>query len=119
MPRLEAALGNDEDDRVLRGTLLIARAELLLRDGAWDAAAPLMEQAVALRPDDASVLNFAGYSALERRKDVKQPLARIEAAWAQEPQNASITDLAGLGLFPNRAGRRCGDIARKGTARRA
>ena len=97
--RLEAALGDEEGDRVLRGTLLIARAELLLRDGAWDAAAPLMEQAVTLRPDDAAVLNFVGYSALERRKDVQQSLARIEAAWAQESQNASITDSLGWAYF--------------------
>lgn len=97
--RLEAALGEGEGDQILRGSLLIARAELLLRADEWDAAAPLMERAVALRPNDAAVLNFAGYSALERRKDVKQSLARIEAAWAQEPQNASITDSLGWAYF--------------------
>lgn len=97
--RLEAALGDDEGDRSLRGTLLIARAELLLQAGEWDAAEPLMEKAVKLRPDDASILNFAGYSALERRKDVEQSLARIEAAWAKEPQNASITDSLGWAYF--------------------
>ena len=97
--RLEAALGGGEDDRSLRGTLLIARAELLLQAGEWDAAEPLMEEAVALSPDDASVLNFAGYSALERRKDVERSLARIEAAWKQEPQNASITDSLGWAYF--------------------
>ncbi len=97
--RLEATLGEEDGDRVLRGTLLIARAELLLQADQWDAAAPLMEKAVALRPGDAAVLNFAGYSALERRKDVEQSLARIEAAWAQEPQNASITDSLGWAYF--------------------
>lgn len=97
--RLEGTLADDADDRALRGTLLIARAELLLQADQWDAAAPLMESAVALRPNDAAVLNFAGYSALERRKDVKQSLARIEAAWAQEPQNASITDSLGWAYF--------------------
>ncbi|WP_447930625.1 tetratricopeptide repeat protein [Sphingopyxis fribergensis] len=97
--RLETSLGNSAGDNMLRGTLLIARAELLLQAGQWDAAAPLMEKAVALRPDDASILNFAGYSALERRKDVKQSLARIEAAWAQEPQNASIADSLGWAYF--------------------
>lgn len=97
--RLEAALGEDEGDQMLRGSLLIARAELLLRADEWDAAASLMERAVALRPNDAAVLNFAGYSALERRKDVKQSLARIETAWAQEPQNASITDSLGWAYF--------------------
>lgn len=97
--RLEAALGDDENDRSLRGTLLIARAELLLQADKWDTAKPLMEKAVTLRPDDASILNFAGYSALERRKDVKQSLARIEAAWRQEPLNASITDSLGWAYF--------------------
>ena len=97
--RLEGSLGNSAGDNMLRGTLLIARAELLLQADEWDAAAPLMEKAVALRPDDASILNFAGYSALERRKDVKQSLARIEAAWAQEPQNASIADSLGWAYF--------------------
>lgn len=97
--RLEAALGDDEDDGSLRGMLLIARAELLLQAGQWDAASPLIEKAVALRPGDASILNFAGYSALERRRDVKQSLARIEEAWRQEPQNASISDSLGWAYF--------------------
>lgn len=97
--RLEATLGDGEEDQSLRGTLLIARAELLLQADDWDAAAPLIEKAVGLRPDDASILNFAGYSAIERRKDVPQSLARIEAAWAQEPQNASITDSLGWAYF--------------------
>src|SRR3546814_2351127 len=43
--RLEAALGDGEGDRAIRGTLLIARADLLLQVGQWDAAAALMERA--------------------------------------------------------------------------
>ena len=58
-----------------------------------------MEKAITLQPDDASVLNFVGYSALERRKDVERSLARIEAAWRQEPKNASITDSLGWAYF--------------------
>lgn len=97
--KLEGTLGDSEGDQSLRGSLLIARAELLLQAGNWDDAAPLIEKAVSLRPDDAAILNFAGYSALERRKDVKQSLARIEAAWAQQPQDASITDSLGWAYF--------------------
>src|SRR3546814_12185996 len=41
------------------------------------------------------VLNFAGYSAIERRRDVDASLKMIEAAWAKEPQNPSITDSLG------------------------
>jgi len=96
---LEATLGDVADDAPLRGSLLIARAELKLQAGDWDGAAPLMEKAVNLRPGDATILNFAGYSALERRKNVKQSLARIEAAWKAEPQSASITDSLGWAYF--------------------
>src|SRR3546814_6985940 len=38
---------------------------------------------------------FAGYSAIERRRDVDASLKMIEAAWAKEPQNPSITDSLG------------------------
>src|SRR3546814_10950201 len=41
------------------------------------------------------VLNFAGYSAIERRRNVDASLKMIEAAWAKEPQNPSITDSLG------------------------
>ncbi len=93
--RLEASLGDDREDAALRGTLLIARAELLLQADDWDSAQPLLEQAVALRPDDPEILNFAGYSALERRQNVKQAVTRLEAAWEREPQSAAITDSLG------------------------
>ncbi|MBA3940865.1 MAG: hypothetical protein C0520_06615 [Sphingopyxis sp.] len=97
--RLEASLGDGAEDAALRGSLLIARAELLLQAGDWEAAKPLMEKAVALRPNDATVLNFVGYSALERRHEVPQSLARIEAAWRQEPQSPAITDSLGWAYF--------------------
>jgi len=97
--QLEATLGEGDEEQALRGTLLIARAQLLLEADDWDAAHPLIEKAVALRPGDASVLNFAGYSAIERRKDVEKSLARIEAAWNEEPQSPSITDSLGWAYF--------------------
>ncbi|MGV1683039.1 tetratricopeptide repeat protein [Sphingopyxis sp. NJF-3] len=97
--RLEASLGDGEEDAALHALLLISRADLLLKAGDWDGAAPLIEQAVALRPGDAAVLNFAGYSAIERRKNVEQSLERIEAAWRKEPQDPSITDSLGWAYF--------------------
>ncbi|UKK85025.1 hypothetical protein L7H23_02650 [Sphingopyxis sp. BSN-002] len=96
---IEATLGEDAGDRNLRGSLLIARAELLLQGNDWDAAKQLMDQALAISPADPTILNFTGYSAIERRKDVPQSLARIEAAWNAEPQNASITDSLGWAYF--------------------
>jgi Flp pilus assembly protein TadD len=97
--RLEADLGDDEFDRALHGSILIARAELLLQAGDWDAAEPLLDKAIALRPDDPNVLNFVGYSSIERRKNVEKSFAQIEAAWAQDPQSAAITDSLGWAYF--------------------
>lgn len=96
---IEATLGEGPVDKALRGSLLIARADLLLRANDWDGAKALMDQALSLRPGDATILNFVGYSAIERRKDVSQSLARIEAAWNTEPQSASITDSLGWAYF--------------------
>ncbi|MBB5706897.1 tetratricopeptide repeat protein [Sphingopyxis panaciterrulae] len=91
--RLEASLG--VGDAPLRAAVLVARADLVLRTQGWDAAEPLIDRALKLGPDDPMVLNFAGYSAIERRRDVDASLKMIEAAWAKEPQNPSITDSLG------------------------
>ncbi|WP_260582781.1 tetratricopeptide repeat protein [Sphingopyxis sp. PET50] len=96
---LDADLDDDENDVALRGSILIARAELLLQADDWDAAEPLLTKAVALRPNDPNILNFVGYSSIERRKNVDASLAQIEAAWAQDPQSAAITDLLGWAYF--------------------
>ncbi|WP_227339731.1 MULTISPECIES: tetratricopeptide repeat protein [Sphingopyxis] len=96
---IEATLGDGDDDMALRATLLVARAELLLEADDWEGAAPLLERAVALRPSDAQILNYAGYSALERRQNVEQSLARIKMAWEQQPTNAAITDSLGWAYF--------------------
>lgn len=97
--RLEADLGDDEFDKALHGSILIARAELLLQAHDWDATEPLLDQAIALRPNDPNVLNFVGYSSIERRKNIEKSFAQIEAAWAQDPQNAAITDSLGWAYF--------------------
>jgi len=96
---IEATLGDEVEDRALHATLLIARAELRLQADDWDGASALIETAVTLRPADPTVLNFAGYSAIERRKNVAQSLKRIEAAWNADPQNAAITDSLGWAYF--------------------
>ncbi len=97
--RLLGRLGESEPEQALRSALLMAKANLLLAQDDWDAASPLLEQAVALRPDDAATLNFVGYSALERRRNIDQSLARIEAAWRQDPKNPQITDSLGWAYY--------------------
>lgn len=99
LTRLEADLGASDADQALRGNILVARAQLLLKADDWGAAEPLLDRAVALRPNDPGILNFVGYSSIERRKNVDRSLAQIEAAWKQAPQSAAITDSLGWAYF--------------------
>lgn len=84
-----------EAGAALHASLLVGKADLLIRGGRWDMAKPLLEEAVALQPDDPVTLNFAGYSALERREDLTLATQRIEAAWKADPRNSSIQDSLG------------------------
>lgn len=84
---------------VLAARLRIARAEIHLASKDWAAAKPLLDQAIALQPADASILNFAGYSAIEARRDIEASFALIERAWRLDPNNAAITDSLGWAHF--------------------
>ena len=123
--RLEAALGDGDDSAPLRATLLVARAELRLQAKDWDGAAPLMQRALALRPNDPTILNFVGYSALERRIDVAfegaeaaLPDERAGRFFFEQPEaianqrpHAGIAHHAGPGLLARRG--LAGDEARR------
>lgn len=93
--RLIALLPAGEANGGLRAAVLIARAEILVRQNRWTEAKSLLEQALAANPDDAGTLNYVGYSALERRDNLPQAVQRIEAAWAKDQRNAAITDSLG------------------------
>lgn len=104
--KLLAQPAEGPDDSALRAALLIAKAEIKLKQNRWAEAEPLLEAALAANPDDPGTLNFVGYSALERRDNVPLALARIEAAWRSEPGNAAITDSLGWAYVLT------GDVAR-------
>lgn len=104
--KLLAQPDKEPDDTALRAALLIAKAEIKLKQNRWAEAEPLLEAALAANPDDPGTLNFVGYSALERRDNVPLALARIEAAWRGEPGNAAITDSLGWAYVLT------GDVAR-------
>ena len=104
--RLLAQTGPPTIDPELHAALLIAKAEIKLKQGRWAEAAPLLEAALAANPNDPGTLNFVGYSALERRDNVPRALARIEAAWRGDSGNAAITDSLGWAYVLT------GDVAR-------
>jgi Flp pilus assembly protein TadD len=58
----------------------------------WDAAEADFRKALRLSPDQASVLNYLGYSLVEQRRNLDEALTMIERAVALEPESGYIVD---------------------------
>ncbi len=67
--------------------------------GQWDAARDSLMRANELLPDSPTILNYLGYSQLERRENVPEALQQVERAYALRSNSAAITDSLGWGLF--------------------
>lgn len=93
--RLLDELAKSGEDPILQAFLLVSLADLRLKTEDWSAVAPLIDRAVELAPNNPTVLNFAGYSAIERRIDLEKSLDLIERAHRGQPDNPAITDSLG------------------------
>lgn len=65
----------------------------------WEKAEPDFRQALALNPDQPQVLNYLGYSYIDRNENLIEALAMIERAVAQSPDSGYIVDSLAWGLF--------------------
>ena len=65
----------------------------------WPSAEADFRAALALRPDQPQVLNFLGYSLVERGEKLDEALGMIETAAAARPDNGAIVDSLGWVLF--------------------
>jgi tetratricopeptide (TPR) repeat protein len=65
----------------------------------WPAAEADFRAALVLRPDHPQVLNYLGYSLVERGEKMDEALGMIEAAAASQPENGAIVDSLGWVLF--------------------
>jgi Flp pilus assembly protein TadD len=79
--------------------LLLQQANALLQAGDWPGAKMAGEHAVALAPQEPAVLNFLGYSQLERGENVAGASAMIAQAQALAPDDPSITDSLGWSWY--------------------
>ena len=73
--------------------------------GDWDGAERDLKQALALSPDQPEVLNYLGYSWVDRGVDLSGAKAMIERAVAAKPDSGAIVDSLGwayyrLGQYP-------------------
>jgi tetratricopeptide (TPR) repeat protein len=69
----------------------------------WPAAETDLHHALALNPDNADVMNYLGYSLVERNQDLPEALKLIQRAVELQPENGYIVDSLGWAYF--RAGK--------------
>jgi tetratricopeptide (TPR) repeat protein len=69
------------------------------RAGDWEAAEADFRQALEIEPDQPLVLNYLGYSMVEKGENLDEALAMIEKAVAARPDDGYITDSLGWVLY--------------------
>ena len=65
----------------------------------WPAAEADFREALALQPDHPQILNYLGYSLVERGEKLDEALGMLETAAAARPDNGAIIDSLGWVLF--------------------
>ncbi|ABG32895.1 tetratricopeptide repeat protein [Roseobacter denitrificans] len=79
--------------------LLYARAISYERQGLWDQAEKDFRAALELNPGQPQVLNYLGYSLVEKRIKLDEALEMIERAVAASPNSGYIIDSLGWALY--------------------
>lgn len=79
--------------------LWFARAVAHERTGQWPLAEADFRAALEVEPDQPTVLNYLGYSLVERREKLDEALEMIERAVAGEPDSGYIVDSLAWALF--------------------
>jgi len=80
-------------------SLYYTRAITHEREDRWEEAEADFRLALELNPEQPHVLNYLGYSLVERREKLDEALDMIERAVAGEPDNGYITDSLGWVLY--------------------
>jgi Flp pilus assembly protein TadD len=80
-------------------SLWLLRGSALTQAGRWNEGKAAVEQALKLAPNQAVVLNFLGYSQLERRENVVEAERLIREASKLQPDDPAITDSLGWALY--------------------
>lgn len=90
---LIAALPEEPEEDAWR--YYLSRAASLLELDDWERAEADLQRAVKIAPEEATVLNYLGYSWAERGENLDRAFALIEKAVALEPTSGPIIDSLG------------------------
>ena len=99
-----SANSNSGTRRLGNYRLLLASA--LDRSGDWSNAMRELEKIVATEPNNSQVLNYLGYSMLERGIDLERATGMVKRAYDIDPTSGAITDSLGYAYYLN------GDVAK-------
>lgn len=87
------------DDAARNWVVYYARGVTHERTQNWPDAEADFRKALSLSPDEPLVLNYLGYSLVERHENLDEALQMIRTAVAARPDNGFITDSLGWVLF--------------------
>ena len=85
----------DELDGQYDWRIYYARGGARERLGEWPRAENDLQTAMSLRPDDPTIMNYLGYSWIDRGINLDEGLTLIETALRLAPDNGAITDSLG------------------------
>ncbi|MDX1781780.1 MAG: tetratricopeptide repeat protein [Thalassovita sp.] len=95
----DAALALYEKPEPAQWFIYYARAISYERSGAWEHAEKDFRTALELNPEQPQVLNYLGYSLVEKQIKLDEALDMIERAVAARPDSGYIVDSLGWVLF--------------------
>lgn len=95
----DKALEYTEEGAPNQWFVLYARGIALERLKQWPKAEADLRHALELNPDQPQVLNYLGYSLVEKQEKLDEALAMIERAAAARPNSGFIVDSLGWVLF--------------------
>jgi tetratricopeptide (TPR) repeat protein len=76
-----------------------SRGAVRTEAGWWPEGRDDLEKALSMSPDEPLILNYLGYSYVERGEQLERAFAMIERALAIDPQNGAIVDSLGWAHF--------------------
>lgn len=95
----DAALAASDESSSGRWFLLYARGICYERMGNWELAEADFRAALALNPGQPQILNYLGYSLVEKQIKLPEALSMIEQAVAARPDSGYIVDSLGWVLY--------------------